>query len=109
MKHLPTIAGALLGLMFIAFGLMFQLPVVVTLLAKAGILSTDTLTRNRRYAIVIAFIAAAILTPPDPISQIALAIPTMLLYEISILSARLVEKRRLERESQRESGEAAAS
>jgi sec-independent protein translocase protein TatC len=100
--------GLIMTLIF-AFGLMFQLPVVVTLLAKAGILSTDTLTRNRRYAIVIAFIAAAILTPPDPISQIALAIPTMLLYEISILSARLVEKRRLERESQRESGEAAAS
>lgn len=98
--------GLIMTLIF-AFGLMFQLPVVVTLLAKAGLLTAETLRRNRRYAIVIAFIAAAILTPPDPVSQIALAIPTMLLYEISILSARLVEKRRLERE--RESGEAAAS
>jgi sec-independent protein translocase protein TatC len=88
--------GLIMTLIF-AFGIMFQLPVVVTLLATAGMLRSETLVRNRRYAIVLAFIAAAILTPPDPISQIGLAIPTMLLYEISIYSARLVEKRRLER------------
>jgi len=89
--------GLIMTLIF-AFGIMFQLPVVVTLLATADMLRSETLVKNRRYAIVLAFVAAAILTPPDPISQIGLAIPTLLLYEISIYSARLVEKRRLERE-----------
>jgi sec-independent protein translocase protein TatC len=77
-----------------AFGLVFQLPVVTTLLARVGFVTSDGLREKRKYAIVIAFIAAAILTPPDPVSQIGLALPAILLYEISIYTARLVERQR---------------
>ncbi|MBO22303.1 MAG: hypothetical protein CMM26_08035 [Rhodospirillaceae bacterium] len=73
-----------------AFGLSFELPVVLSLLAKVGIVTADGLKKKRRYAIVIAFVAAAILTPPDPLSQLALAIPIILLYEISIYCAVLI-------------------
>jgi sec-independent protein translocase protein TatC len=75
-----------------AFGLSFELPVILTLLAKVGIIDAAGLRRKRRYAIVAAFIAAAILTPPDPISQLGLAIPIIILYEISIWCATLVAK-----------------
>ena len=77
-----------------AFGLSFELPVVLSLLAKVGIVTADGLKKKRRYAIVIAFVAAAILTPPDPLSQLALAIPIILLYEISIYCAILIGRRR---------------
>ncbi|MFZ1814192.1 MAG: twin-arginine translocase subunit TatC [Rhizobiaceae bacterium] len=93
--------GLIMTLIF-AFGIMFQLPVVITLLAKAGLVTTDSLKAKRKYAVVLTFIAAAVLTPPDPISQIGLAVPTLLLYELSILSARLVEKKRLKQEAQRD-------
>lgn len=86
--------GLIMTLIF-AFGIMFQLPVVITLLAKAGLVGVDGLKSKRKYAVVLAFVAAAVLTPPDPVSQLGLAIPTILLYEISIQAARLVEKRRL--------------
>ena len=82
-----------------AFGLVFQLPVALTLLARAGLVGSDTLKTKRKYAIVLTFIAAAVLTPPDPISQLGLAIPTLLLYEVSIQAVRMVEARRREREA----------
>ena len=77
-----------------AFGLAFELPVAMTLLARAGLATSDGMKKKRKYAVVLAFVAAAILTPPDPLSQLALAFPIILLYEISIWSARLVERRR---------------
>ena len=76
-----------------AFGLCFQIPVLLTLLGVAGIISPEFLARNRRYAIVIIFIIAGVLTPPDVLSQFMLAIPILLLYEISILIIRHVQKK----------------
>lgn len=83
-----------------AFGLCFQLPVLLTLLGRVGIVSSAGLKAKFKYAIVFAFIAAAILTPPDPLSQITLAIPIILLYALSILSVRMVEKKREAREAE---------
>ncbi|GBQ21449.1 Sec-independent protein translocase TatC [Acetobacter estunensis NRIC 0472] len=80
--------------LIMAFGIAFELPVVLTLLAVAGIVNAAQLKKFRRYAIVGAFVAAAILTPPDVITQTALAVPLIILYEISIISARFVEPKR---------------
>jgi sec-independent protein translocase protein TatC len=85
-----------------AFGLSFQLPVLLTLLVRANIISADSLVKKRRYAIVAVFIFAAIVTPPDPVSQISLAIPLLLLYEASIWSGRWVERQRAKREKEAE-------
>jgi sec-independent protein translocase protein TatC len=90
-----------------AFGISFELPVVMTLLARAGLASSDGMKKKRRYAVVVAFVAAAILTPPDPLSQIGLAVPIIILYEISIYCAMLVEKGRAKREATAESGDKA--
>ena len=90
---------SLIMTLIFAFGICFQLPVVLTLLARAGIIDSQFLKEKRRYAIVIVFVIAAVLTPPDIISQFALAVPTLLLYEASILSVRMVERRRAEAEA----------
>ena len=76
-----------------AFGLAFQLPVVLSLLAKANIVDYEDLKKVRKYAIVLAFLAAAFLTPPDPFSQISLALPIIILYEISIYLAKIIAKK----------------
>ena len=83
---------ALMMRFIFAFGLAFQLPVVITLLAKANLVTHSTLKKFRKYAIVIAFLSAAFLTPPDPFSQISLALPIILLYEISIFLAKMIQK-----------------
>ena len=79
-----------------AFGIFFQMPVALTLMAHAGIVSAEGLAKKRKYAIVIMFGIAAILTPPDVISQVGLALPGLLLYEISIQLARRIERKREE-------------
>ena len=80
--------------LIIAFGLCFQLPVLLSLLARVGFITSDYLKRGRKYAVVLVFLIAAFLTPPDLISQIGLAIPTLLLYEISIFIVSMIEKRK---------------
>ena len=77
-----------------AFGISFQLPVLLTLLAKVGFIDSQYLRRRRKFVVVIIFIVAAILTPPDPITQIGLGIPLLILYELSILSVTLIEKKK---------------
>jgi sec-independent protein translocase protein TatC len=93
--------GLIMTLIF-SFGLVFQLPVVTSLMVRVGLLSAKGLAEKRKYAIVIAFIVAAVLTPPDPVSQIGLALPTILLYEISIWLARRIERKRSREEEERE-------
>jgi sec-independent protein translocase protein TatC len=88
-EYLSLIMTLILG-----FGICFQMPVLLTLLARAGLVTADQLKYYRRHAIVGVFIAAAILTPPDPVSQLALAVPTLGLYELSIFAVKLVEKKR---------------
>ena len=76
-----------------AFGISFQLPVLLSLLARVGFVDSEYLRKRRKYVIVLIFILAAVLTPPDPITQIGLGIPLLILYELSILSVKLIEKK----------------
>lgn len=80
--------------LILAFGLAFQMPVALSLLARAGLVKAETLAKGRKFAVIILLTAAAILTPPDIISQVALATPLYLLYELSIVAARLMERNR---------------
>ena len=98
-EYLSLIMTLILG-----FGIMFQLPVVLTLLAQAGIVSAQNLRDFRRYAIVAITGAAGVLSPPDPFSMIAMALPTVLLYEAAILAVVRVEKARAAREAAQAAG-----
>ncbi|AMS42267.1 twin-arginine translocase subunit TatC [Aminobacter sp. NyZ550] len=97
---------SLIMTLIFSFGLVFQLPVVTTLMARVGMVSSQGLAEKRKWAIVIAFVVAAVLTPPDPVSQIGLALPTILLYEISIWTARMIEKKREQERVAREKQDA---
>lgn len=93
-------------MLILAFGLCFQLPVILTLLGQIGILSYEQLKSGRKFAVVGVFVVAAVLTPPDPISQIAMAVPLMGLYEISVQAVRFMEKRRAAAAAKAEAEEA---
>lgn len=91
---LPTVKEywSLVMLLILAFGISFQLPILLVLLARVGIVTADGLAAKRKFMVVGAFAFAAIMTPPDPVSQIGLGIPILILYEISILFIRLTIK-----------------
>ncbi|MBN9242798.1 MAG: twin-arginine translocase subunit TatC [Mesorhizobium sp.] len=97
---------SLIMTLIFSFGLVFQLPVVTSLMTRVGLLSSKALAEKRKWAIVIAFVVAAVLTPPDPMSQIGLALPTIILYEVSIWSARLIERSRTRDEATRQEADA---
>ncbi|MGW8187337.1 MAG: twin-arginine translocase subunit TatC [Desulfobacterales bacterium] len=82
--------------LLLAFGLVFELPLLLTFLARLGIVSVEFLKKNRKYAILIFFIGAAILTPPDVVTQVMMALPLILLYEISIIGARIFGKKKMD-------------
>jgi len=88
-----------------AFGFAFEVPVLLTLLVRVGIVTTDGLKSKRRYAVVVAFVIAAVLTPPDVVSQLALAIPLIAFYELSILIGRWIEKKREQEDKKAEEAE----
>jgi sec-independent protein translocase protein TatC len=96
---------SLIMTLIFAFGITFQLPVVLTLLGQIGLIDSAFLKRQRRYAIVLVFVVAAILTPPDVFSQTALAVPGLLLYELSILSVGMMERRRERERAEREAAQ----
>ena len=90
--------------LLIAFGLVFELPLVITFLAKLGVVSVEFLKKNRKYAILLFFAGAAMLTPPDVVTQIMMALPLMLLYEISIFGAKIFGKKKSEEKIEEPAG-----
>ncbi len=82
--------------LLLAFGLVFELPLVITFLAKLGMVSVSFLKKNRKYALLLFFVGAAILTPPDVVTQVMMALPLMVLYEISIVGAKIFGKKKSE-------------
>lgn len=90
MKEYLTLATKLL----LAFGVVFELPIVITFMARLGIVSVEFLKKNRKYALLIFFAGAAILTPPDVITQLMMAFPLMILYEVSIIGAKIFGKKK---------------
>jgi len=80
--------------MLLAFGFVFELPLVITFMARMGLVSVDFLCKNRKYAVLIFFAGSALITPPDVVTQIMMAIPLMILYEISIVGARMFQKKK---------------
>ncbi|HAE25616.1 MAG TPA: twin-arginine translocase subunit TatC, partial [Hyphomonas adhaerens] len=98
---LPRVADylSLVMALMLAFGISFQLPLVLTLLGKIGVVSSEGLSKGRKFAVVGILGFSALFTPPDMISQILLAAPVLLLYEIGILSVKMIEKKEAEREA----------
>jgi sec-independent protein translocase protein TatC len=95
--------------LLLAFGLVFELPMVLTFLARLGIVSVDFLKRNRKYALLLFFAGAAILTPPDVVTQVMMALPLMVMYEISIIGARFFGKKKPAPEAEEDKAEQSAS
>lgn len=89
--------------LLLAFGLVFEMPMVLTFLARLGIVSVDFLKRNRKYAVLLFFVGAAILTPPDVVTQIMMALPLMLMYEFSIIGARIFGRKKSREEEAEQS------
>ena len=95
--------------MLLAFGLVFELPMVLTFLARLGIVSVDFLKRNRKYAVLLFFAGAAILTPPDVVTQVMMALPLMVMYELSIIGARIFGKKKTVPDAEKDNVEQQAS
>ncbi len=85
------------ALLLFAFGLVFELPLIILFLTRIGVVTPETLEKNRKYAIVLTFVVAAVLTPPDVLTQILLAVPSLLLFEMSIWLSKLTSRRRREK------------
>ena len=95
--------------LLLAFGLVFELPMVLTFMARLGIVSVDFLKRNRKYALLLFFAGAAILTPPDVVTQVMMALPLMVMYELSIIGARIFGKKKTAPEKEDDKAEQGAS